>query len=266
TPGQSPRVFSIFPFLRSARAIFILSIEEVLPFRPHNLQQSCPLHTFIEVIMLSKSRGLFEVGRVVARRSATSALVMEPDAPAVCPFHALWAKRQTPSTPPVAPPAIVSRVRPYDAMPTPRALPIVGTTLDVARFGGATRIHEYCDHRHKQLGPIYREKLGTVEAVFVADSALIQQVYANEGRYPQHMVPEAWTIYNQKKNIKRGLFFIIYSEWLPIFHHLRCDRTPNAMSVSSEATSGSAGKSATNRPRLPADLLFYPHTPPLLIY
>ncbi|KAH9376665.1 hypothetical protein HPB48_005876 [Haemaphysalis longicornis] len=74
--------------------------------------------------------------------------------------------------------------------------------------GGRHKIHEYCDRRHRELGPIYRETLGSVDAVFVADSALIQKVYTNEGKFPMHMVPEAWLIYNEVKGIQRGLFFM----------------------------------------------------------
>lgn len=157
--------------------------------------------------MLSKVKLLLEVGQTIARRTVTSAVTVEQSAASACPFHALWAKKSE-ATPVRTPVTMDDDVRDFNTMPSPRALPIVGTTLDVVRFGGAPRIHEYCDHRHKQLGPIYSEKLGDVDGVFVADSGLIQQVYANEGKYPQHMVPEAWTIYNQKNGIKRGLFFM----------------------------------------------------------
>lgn len=91
---------------------------------------------------------------------------------------------------------------------------MVGTALDVLRAGGATKIHEYCDRRHRELGPVYRETLGSVDAVFVADSALIQKVYTNEGKFPMHMVPEAWLIYNEVKGIQRGLFFMDGPEWI----------------------------------------------------
>ena len=96
----------------------------------------------------------------------------------------------------------------FEQIPTPAGLPIIGTLFDLIRAGGAEYVHQYCDKRHKQFGSIYREKLGNVEAVFVADAELVQQVYKHEGKYPQHMVPEPWIIYNQNKGIKRGLFFM----------------------------------------------------------
>lgn len=69
-------------------------------------------------------------------------------------------------------------------------------------------MHEYFDKRHQQLGPVFREKLGPIEPVFISDVALIEKVFRNEGKYPRHMVPEGWLIYNQKHNIQRGLFFM----------------------------------------------------------
>lgn len=123
------------------------------------------------------------------------------------------------------PPKAASIERPFEEIPTPPSLPLVGTLLDLILAGGAEYVHQYCDKRHKSLGPIYREKLGNVEAVFLSDAKLIQkvrahpfffrftnvhsaQVYKFEGKYPQHMVPEPWIIYNQSKGIQRGLFFM----------------------------------------------------------
>ncbi|XP_013779180.1 cytochrome P450 315a1, mitochondrial-like [Limulus polyphemus] len=99
---------------------------------------------------------------------------------------------------------------PYDSIPSPKGFPLFGTIFSIFFRGGAPKIHEYCDRRHNELGRVYREKLGVVEAVFVADSELIQQIYQNEGRYPMHMVPEPWIIYNEINGIQRGLFFISY--------------------------------------------------------
>ena len=101
-----------------------------------------------------------------------------------------------------------SDVKPYSAIPTATGLPIVGTTLSILRHGGAAKLHEYIDMRHKQLGPIFKEKLGPVEAVAVSSKDLAMDVYAKEGRYPQHLVPEPWLIYNKMRGIQRGLFFM----------------------------------------------------------
>ncbi|XP_013775772.1 cytochrome P450 315a1, mitochondrial-like [Limulus polyphemus] len=107
----------------------------------------------------------------------------------------------------------VTSGKPYEHIPSPKGLPLVGTMFDLLCSGGAPKIHEYCDKRHKELGSIYREKLGAVEAVFVAEGELIQRVYQNEGRYPMHLVPEPWLIYNEINGIRRGLFFMDGPQW-----------------------------------------------------
>ncbi|KAH7955948.1 hypothetical protein HPB52_005266 [Rhipicephalus sanguineus] len=136
-----------------------------------------------------------QVAAGVSRRARSSEA-----AAAGCPFHR--ALEQT------AHRSSSSASKPFSSLPSPKGLPVLGTTLDVLRTGGAPKIHEYCDRRHRELGPIYRETLGSVDAVFVADSALIQKVYTNEGKFPMHMVPDAWLIYNEVKGIQRGLFFM----------------------------------------------------------
>jgi ecdysteroid 2-hydroxylase len=65
---------------------------------------------------------------------------------------------------------------PYEAIPTPKGLPLIGTLFDLIKSGGAQYVHQYCDRRHQELGPIYRETMGNVEGVFIADAALMQKV------------------------------------------------------------------------------------------
>lgn len=84
----------------------------------------------------------------------------------------------------------------------------IGTGLDVLQSGGASQIHRYIDERHRQLGPIFRERLGHVEAVWLSDSNLYRHVYLNEGKCPQVMLPQPWTLFNHKHGYQRGLFFM----------------------------------------------------------
>jgi ecdysteroid 2-hydroxylase len=84
----------------------------------------------------------------------------------------------------------------------------IGTLWDVYRAGGVSQIHRYIDERHRRLGPIFRERLGHVEAVWVNDAQLFRQVYQCEGSHPQPMLPEPWLIYNRKRGCQRGLFFM----------------------------------------------------------
>lgn len=99
-------------------------------------------------------------------------------------------------------------------IPTPKKLPIVGTMLSLLAAGSAPKLHKYADLRHKQLGPIFKDKIGPVSAVFVASPEAIRTVFSQEGKYPMHVVPEAWHVYNRTYKNSRGLFFMDGEEWL----------------------------------------------------
>ncbi|KAH8294740.1 hypothetical protein KR018_002386, partial [Drosophila ironensis] len=114
-------------------------------------------------------------------------------------------------------PAPVAPAAPTKYVPIPRVkgLPVVGTLLDLIAAGGATHLHKYIDARHRQYGPIFRERLGgTQDAVFVSSATLMRGVFLHEGQYPQHPLPDAWTLYNQQHACQRGLFFMEGAEWL----------------------------------------------------
>lgn len=109
-------------------------------------------------------------------------------------------------------------VLPFEEIPSPWGLPIVGTTLSLLAQGSTPKLHRYIDGRHRHLGPIFKEKLGPVACVFVSDPEEIRNVFAQEGKYPMHVLPEAWTTYNQIYGCQRGLFFMDGPEW---WHHRR---------------------------------------------
>ncbi|XP_033221676.1 cytochrome P450 315a1, mitochondrial-like isoform X2 [Belonocnema kinseyi] len=86
--------------------------------------------------------------------------------------------------------------------------------LFASRLG--TKLHEYVDQRHKDLGPIYRSHAGSTSAVFINSPEEYRKIFFQlEGPTPKHFIPEAWIIYNKEhsKN-SRGLFFMEGEEWL----------------------------------------------------
>lgn len=107
-------------------------------------------------------------------------------------------------------------VLPFESIPAAKGLPVFGTSLDLIKCGGASQLHTYCDQRHKSLGSIFREKMGNLDCVFVADAQLMQYIYSSEGQYPVHAVPEPWTIFNKQRGVQRGLFFM----WVVILSFL----------------------------------------------
>nr|UUA80965.1 shadow [Chilo suppressalis] len=103
-----------------------------------------------------------------------------------------------------------------EEMPHPRELPLFGTKLSLLAAGSGSKLHEYIDNRHKHLGPIFYERLGGASRlVFISDPALMKTLFLNlEGKYPAHLLPEPWLLYEQLYGAKRGLFFMNNEEWL----------------------------------------------------
>ncbi|CAB0016420.1 unnamed protein product [Nesidiocoris tenuis] len=100
----------------------------------------------------------------------------------------------------------------YD-IPYNKGIPVLGTSLAIGAAGGAPKLHEYVDNRHKEFGHVFRENMGSVSAVFVSNPSIIRKIFLVEGKYPRHFVPKAWTLYNELHNCKRGLFFMEGDEW-----------------------------------------------------
>ncbi|KAG7308546.1 hypothetical protein JYU34_005764 [Plutella xylostella] len=100
-------------------------------------------------------------------------------------------------------------------VPRPKNLPLIGTKLDLFVAGGGAKLHEYIDNRHKELGPIFCEKLSTSELVFISEPKLMKSLFLRvEGKYPIHILPEPWVLYEKLYGSKRGLFFMDGEEWL----------------------------------------------------
>lgn len=100
------------------------------------------------------------------------------------------------------------KLKTYEQVPTPLGYPVLGTLPEFLAAGGVQNFHNYATQRHRQLGSIFRERTGGADLLFVSDPAIVRQVFAAEGPHPQHYIPEAWTLYNQDRQVSRGLFFM----------------------------------------------------------
>lgn len=98
--------------------------------------------------------------------------------------------------------------------PEPRGLPIFGTVLQFLASGGAKKLHEYVDRRHKELGPIFRDRIGPIKAIFVNSPDEYRKIFRLEGPTPKHFLPEPWVLYNEMRFLRRGLLFMDGEEWL----------------------------------------------------
>ncbi|XP_003704053.2 cytochrome P450 family protein sad isoform X1 [Megachile rotundata] len=98
--------------------------------------------------------------------------------------------------------------------PEPWGLPVFGTLFEFLFFGGPKKQHEYVDKRHRELGPVYRERLGPITAVFVNSPDEYRKIFRLEGAAPKHFLPETWTLYNEIRKRRRGLLFMNGEEWI----------------------------------------------------
>ena len=57
----------------------------------------------------------------------------------------------------------------------------------------------------KMYGPIWKERLGTLEFVNVASPDLVEALYRNEGKYPSRLDMKPWKTYRTHRNEAFGL-------------------------------------------------------------
>ena len=84
--------------------------------------------------------------------------------------------------------------RPFEDIPAPRALPVVGSVWDYV-FGKGdhfTMTHELQLDRCRKYGKIYRERFGSTDFVFVADPDSIETVMRAETASPRKPAIKAW--------------------------------------------------------------------------
>ena len=45
---------------------------------------------------------------------------------------------------------------------------------------------------------------------------MAEKILRSEPKYPMHVVPQCWQIFNQNFNVKRGLFFLDGPDWYQV--------------------------------------------------
>ncbi|XP_035690058.1 probable cytochrome P450 49a1 [Branchiostoma floridae] len=106
--------------------------------------------------------------------------------------------------------------RPFEEIPGPKGLPLIGTALDYTPFGRfpiKTNLRDSYRERTKTYGSIYREKIGPRELVVISDPKDIQKVYRNEGRYPERPQVDSIKTYREMKKLPAGIVVLNGPEW-----------------------------------------------------
>ena len=94
-------------------------------------------------------------------------------------------------------------------IPSIKGLPFVGNIFNLM-ISGATphKTHVYFKNRRKMLGPIFKDKLGRYEAVFLHDPQDIRDLLHQEGMYPRRTELPAWKMYRKESGYASGILLL----------------------------------------------------------
>ncbi|XP_013406758.1 cytochrome P450 10 [Lingula anatina] len=107
------------------------------------------------------------------------------------------------------------KYRPFHEIPGPKGLPIVGTLFDYIKKDGfgLNRLFKVQQTRSQEYGPIYREKLATVESIVISDPIEYSKVVRADGKYPQRTELLPIMHYRKQKGMGLGLVNSQGEEW-----------------------------------------------------
>ncbi|XP_052687194.1 cytochrome P450 10-like isoform X1 [Crassostrea angulata] len=109
----------------------------------------------------------------------------------------------------------VPLVQPFESIPGPKGLPIIGTLFDYMKKDGPkiNKLFEAYRQRSNEFGPIYKETIASLSTVVVSDPVEYNKVIRIEGKYPVRSVMEPWHYYRKQKNVGQGLVNSNGPEW-----------------------------------------------------
>ncbi|XP_053395219.1 cytochrome P450 10-like isoform X2 [Mercenaria mercenaria] len=108
-----------------------------------------------------------------------------------------------------------TEVKSFESIPGPKGLPIVGTLFDYLKKDGLkfNKMHEAYQKRAIEHGPIYKEKIATINSVVISDPEEYSKVIRSEGKYPQRRPMEPIAFYREQKGLGLGLVNDQGEEW-----------------------------------------------------
>ncbi|KAL8570631.1 hypothetical protein ACOMHN_039068 [Nucella lapillus] len=109
----------------------------------------------------------------------------------------------------------VPAVQPFEAVPGPKGLPLVGTLFDYFKKDGLSfsKMFEAYRARSLQYGPVYKEQIGPVQMVVISDPHQYSKVIRAESKYPHRREMEPMAYYREQKGLDLGLVSSQGEEW-----------------------------------------------------
>ncbi|XP_041357475.1 cytochrome P450 10-like [Gigantopelta aegis] len=108
-----------------------------------------------------------------------------------------------------------SAAQPFEAIPGPKGLPIIGTLFDYFKKDGLRfdKMFEAYRQRSLEYGPIYKEKIGPLQNVVISDPEIYSAVIRAETKTPIRREMEPMAHYRTKKGIGLGIVNSQGEEW-----------------------------------------------------
>lgn len=110
-------------------------------------------------------------------------------------------------------PAEDEAVKPFEEIPTPKGLPIVGSMFDYIK--DPTKAYRVLIRHIQQYGSLYKEKFGPnlPEFVIVSDPKEVEKVFRSDPKWPKRYPIQIWTDIRKERNIPCGVFLLEGETW-----------------------------------------------------
>ncbi|XP_071957317.1 cytochrome P450 27C1-like [Antedon mediterranea] len=106
-----------------------------------------------------------------------------------------------------------TNVQSYEQIPGPKGWPFLGTLPYYLLNGGLGNIFMNQIDLTRKYGPIWKENIGTLRIVNLADPELIEAMYRNENKYPKRIDMKPWKEYREYRNKENALITLEGKGW-----------------------------------------------------